>query len=232
LWGFPTLINNVETFANIVPILREGSEWFSSIGTERSKGTKVFALSGQIKHTGLIEVPMGITLREIIFDIGGGIPGGKRFKAVQTGGPSGGCIPEQHLDIPVDYASLAQVGSIMGSGGMIVMDETSCMVDVAKYFMEFCMTESCGKCIPCRVGTAQMYRLLDKITHGEGTLDDLALLEDLCDMVQHTSLCGLGQAAPNPVKSTLRYFRDEYMSHIVDKTCPAGVCTHLREAVN
>ena len=231
LWGFPTLINNVETFANVVPILREGSEWFASIGTERSKGTKVFALSGQIEHTGLIEVPMGITLREIIFEIGGGIPGGKRFKAVQTGGPSGGCIPEQYLDIPVDYASLAQVGSIMGSGGMIVMDETSCMVDVAKYFMEFCMTESCGKCIPCRVGTAQMYRLLDKITHGDGTLDDLALLEDLCDMVQHTSLCGLGQAAPNPVKSTLRYFRDEYLAHIVDKTCPAGVCTLHREAV-
>jgi bidirectional [NiFe] hydrogenase diaphorase subunit len=231
LWGYPTLINNVETFANVVPILREGSEWFASIGTERSKGTKVFALSGQITHTGLIEVPMGITLREIIFEIGGGIPNGKRFKAVQTGGPSGGCIPEQYLDIPVDYASLAQVGSIMGSGGMIVMDETSCMVDVAKYFMEFCMTESCGKCIPCRVGTAQMYRLLDKITRGEGTLDDLALLEELCDMVQHTSLCGLGQAAPNPVKSTLRYFRDEYMTHIVDKRCPAGVCSIHQEAV-
>ena len=231
LWGFPTLINNVETFANIVPVLREGSEWFASIGTEHSKGTKVFALSGQIEHTGLIEVPMGITLREIIFEIGGGIPGGKHFKAVQTGGPSGGCIPEQYLDIPVDYASLAQVGSIMGSGGMIVMDETSCMVDVAKYFMEFCMTESCGKCVPCRVGTAQMFRLLDKITHGDGTLDDLALLEALCDMVQHTSLCGLGQAAPNPVKSTLRYFRHEYLAHIVDKTCPAGVCSLHREAV-
>ncbi|MBI1256255.1 MAG: NADH-quinone oxidoreductase subunit NuoF [Chloroflexi bacterium] len=231
LWGFPTLINNVETFANIMPILREGSEWFASIGTERSKGTKVFALSGQVNHTGLIEVPMGITLREIVFEIGGGIPGGKRFKAVQTGGPSGGCIPEQYLDIAVDYASLAQVGSIMGSGGMIVMDESSCMVDVAKYFMEFCMTESCGKCIPCRVGTTQMYRLLDKITHGEGTLDDLALLEDLCDMVKHTSLCGLGQAAPNPVLSTLRYFRDEYLAHIVDKRCPAGVCTLHTEAV-
>ncbi|MEO8391523.1 MAG: NADH-quinone oxidoreductase subunit NuoF [Chloroflexota bacterium] len=232
LWGFPTLINNVETFANIVPILREGSDWFSSIGTERSKGTKVFALSGQINHTGLIEVPMGITLREVVFEIGGGIPGGRRFKAVQTGGPSGGCIPEEHLDIPVDYASLMQVGSIMGSGGMIVMDETSCMVDVAKYFMEFCMSESCGKCVPCRVGTAQMYRLLDKITHGEGTLDDLTLLEDLCDMVRHTSLCGLGQAAPNPVLSTLRYFRNEYLAHIVDKRCPAGVCTFNREAIS
>lgn len=229
LWGKPTLINNVETFANIVPVMREGSEWFAGIGTERSKGTKVFALSGQVNHTGLIEVPMGITLREIVFEIGGGIPGGRRFKAVQTGGPSGGCIPEAYLDIPVDYASLAQVGSIMGSGGMIVMDETSCMVDVAKYFMEFCMTESCGKCIPCRVGTAQMYGLLDKITHGEGRMEDLELLESLCEMVQQTSLCGLGQAAPNPIKSTLRYFRDEYVAHIVDHHCSAGVCKFERE---
>jgi bidirectional [NiFe] hydrogenase diaphorase subunit len=229
LWGFPTLINNVETFANVVPILREGSEWYASIGTERSKGTKVFALSGRINNTGLIEVPMGITLREIIFDIGGGIPDGKRFKAVQTGGPSGGCIPEAYLDMPVDYASLAAVGSIMGSGGMIVMDETSCMVDVAKYFMEFCMTESCGKCIPCRVGTAQMYRLLDKITRGEGELSDLDLLEELCDMVKHTSLCGLGQAAPNPLSSTLKYFRHEYLAHIVDHVCPAGVCPALAQ---
>jgi bidirectional [NiFe] hydrogenase diaphorase subunit len=224
LWGFPTLINNVETYANIVPIMREGSDWFTSIGTERSKGTKVFALSGQVVHTGLIEVPMGMTLREIVFDIGGGIPNGRRFKAVQTGGPSGGCIPEQHLDISVDYESLVQLGTYIGSGGMIVMDETSCMVDVAKYFMEFCMSESCGKCIPCRVGTAQMYRLLDKITRGEATLDDLALLEDLCDMVKHTSLCGLGQGAPNPIQSTLRYFRDEYLAHIIEKRCPAGVC--------
>ncbi len=231
LWGAPTLINNVETFANVVPILREGSDWFAEIGTERSKGTKVFALSGQINHTGLIEVPMGITLREIVFEIGGGIPGGRRFKAVQTGGPSGGCIPEQHLDIAVDYTSLAQVGSIMGSGGMIIMDETSCMVDVAKYFMEFCMSESCGKCVPCRVGTAEMYRILDKITRGGGTLEDLAVLEDLCDMVQHTSLCGLGQNAPNPLKSTLRYFRDEYLAHIVDHHCPAGVCTFEREGL-
>lgn len=223
LWGCPTLINNVETYANIVPILREGGDWFSAIGTERSKGTKVFALTGSVRHTGLIEVPMGITLREIVFDIGG-IPDNKRFKAVQTGGPSGGCIPEDHLDIPVDYESLASVGSFMGSGGMIVMDDSACMVDVAKFFMEFCMSESCGKCVPCRVGTAQMYHLLDKITRGEATLDDLALLEELAAMVKATSLCGLGQGAPNPVQSTLRYFRDEYLAHILDKTCPAGVC--------
>lgn len=225
LWGYPTLINNVETFANVPPIIRNGGDWFASIGTEKSKGTKVFALAGRVKNTGLIEVPMGITLREIIFDIGGGIPDGHRFKAVQTGGPSGGCIPEQYLDMPVDYESLAKVGSIMGSGGMIVMDETSCMVDVAKFFMDFCVTESCGKCVPCRVGTAQMYHLLDKITSGTATLDDLALLEELCDMVKHTSLCGLGQTAPNPVLSTLQYFRDEYLAHIVDKHCPAGVCS-------
>ncbi len=224
LWGYPTLINNVETFANVAPIIRNGGDWFASIGTEKSKGTKVFALAGRVKNTGLIEVPMGITLREIIFEIGGGIPDGHKFKAVQTGGPSGGCIPEQYLDMPVDYESLATVGSIMGSGGMIVMDETSCMVDVAKFFMDFCMTESCGKCVPCRVGTAQMYQILHKITSGEATMDDLALLEELCDMVKHTSLCGLGQTAPNPVLSTLRYFRDEYIAHIVDKRCPAGVC--------
>ena len=228
LWGCPTLINNVETFANIMPILREGSDWFSNIGTERSKGTKVFALTGSVQRTGLIEVPMGITLREIVYDIGG-IPAGKHFKAVQTGGPSGGCIPPQHLDITVDYESLAQVGSFMGSGGMIVMDDSACMVDVAKFFVEFCMSESCGKCIPCRVGTAQMYHLLNKITLGEATLDVLELLEELCDMVKHTSLCGLGQGAPNPVISTLRYFRDEYIAHIVDKTCPAGVCKALAQ---
>ncbi|MFQ3535601.1 MAG: NADH-quinone oxidoreductase subunit NuoF [Aggregatilineales bacterium] len=224
LWGKPTLINNVETIANVVPILQRGGEWFAGLGTEKSKGTKVFALSGRINNTGLIEVPMGITLREIIFEIGGGIPEGKRFKAVQTGGPSGGCIPEQYLDMSVDYESLAQVGSIMGSGGMIVMDETSCMVDVAKYFMEFSMAESCGKCVPCRVGTAQMYDLLCKISEGRATLDDLAMLESLCDMVKHTSLCGLGQSAPNPVISTLRFFRDEYLAHILEKRCPAGVC--------
>lgn len=232
LWGCPTLINNVETTANIAPIICNGSEWFSQIGTEKSKGTKVFALSGRVEHTGLIEVPMGMTLREIVFEIGGGIPNGRRFKAVQTGGPSGGCIPEAYLDMPVDYESLMSIGSIMGSGGMIVMDDTSCMVDVAKYFMEFCMTESCGKCVPCRVGTAHMYNILDRITKGEADLDDLTLLENLCDMVKHTSLCGLGQSSPNPVQSTLRYFRDEYLAHIVDKTCPAGVCKihqHERE---
>jgi bidirectional [NiFe] hydrogenase diaphorase subunit len=224
LWGDPTLINNVETFANVAPIVRNGGEWFARIGTEKSKGTKVFALAGRVGNTGLIEVPMGITLREIIYDIGGGVPDGRQFKAVQTGGPSGGCIPEQYLDMPVDYESLAQVGSIMGSGGMIVMDETSCMVDVARYFMEFCMTESCGKCIPCRAGTAHMYDLLTKISEGRATADDLALLEELCDLVRNTSLCGLGMTAPNPVVSTLRYFRDEYLAHITGKTCPAGAC--------
>lgn len=210
LWGRPTLINNVETFANIAPIVLHGPEWLAAIGTEKSKGTKVFALTGRINHTGLIEVPMGITLREIVFEIGGGIPDGKRFKAVQTGGPSGGCIPEEHLDMPVDYESLTRLGTIMGSGGMIVMDETSSMVDVARYFMEFSMTESCGKCIPCRVGTVHMHELLKKFCQGVATAADLAQLEALCEMVGRTSLCGLGQAAPNPVLSTLRYFRDEY----------------------
>jgi bidirectional [NiFe] hydrogenase diaphorase subunit len=224
LWHCPTLINNVETFANIPYIVRNGAEQFSNIGTQKSKGTKVFCLTGAIRHTGLIEVPMGITLREIVYEMGGGIPHHRKFKAVQTGGPSGGCIPEQYLDMPVDYESLKEIGSIMGSGGMIVMDETSCMVDVAKFFMEFCMTESCGKCVPCRVGTAHMHNLLNKIATGEATLDDLALLERLCDMVSATSLCGLGQSAPNPVVSTLRYFRDEYLAHIIDKRCPAGVC--------
>jgi bidirectional [NiFe] hydrogenase diaphorase subunit len=210
LWDSPTLINNVETFANVPAILRKGADWYASIGTERSKGTKTFALAGQVKNTGLIEVPMGITLREIVFEIGGGIPNGKKFKAVQTGGPSGGCIPEQFLDMPVDYDSLMKVGSIMGSGGMIIMDETSSMVDVARFFMEFCMSESCGKCIPCRVGTAQMHDLLAKMIAGNGTHADLALLEEMCDMVKATSLCGLGQTAPNPVLSTLRYFHHEY----------------------
>ncbi|RPJ56025.1 MAG: NADH-quinone oxidoreductase subunit NuoF [Acidobacteria bacterium] len=224
LWGCPTLINNVETFANIAPIVRNGGSWYASIGTEKSKGTKVFALAGRVKNTGLIEVPMGMTLRQIVFEIGGGIPDGKRLKAVQTGGPSGGCIPEQFLDMPVDYESLNKLGSIMGSGGMIVMDETSCMVDVAKYFMEFCMSESCGKCVPCRVGTAQMHDLLAKITEGRASLDDLQMLEDLCDLVKNTSLCGLGQSAPNPILSTLRYFREEYIDHICNRTCPAGVC--------
>lgn len=210
LWGYPTLINNVETFANVPPIIRRGGQWFAAIGTDRSKGTKVFALAGRIQNTGLIEVPMGIKLRDIIETIGGGVPEGRKFKAVQTGGPSGGCLPQQHLDLPVDYDTLRQAGSIMGSGGMIVMDETSSMVDVARYFMEFCMTESCGKCVPCRVGTFQMHGLLDKIAMGRGTPADLALLEELCEVVQMTSLCGLGQTAPNPVLSTLRYFRQEY----------------------
>ena len=217
LWGFPTLINNVETLANIPYIIREGGELYGSIGTEKSKGTKVFALAGKVENTGLIEVPMGTPLKDIIFDIGGGIPDGGKFKAVQTGGPSGGCIPAQFLDMPVDYESLAKVGSIMGSGGMIVMDDTSSMVDIAKFFMEFCMTESCGKCVPCRVGTVQMHNLLEKIANNEADENDLALLQELCDMVKNTSLCGLGQTAPNPVMSTLRYFRDEYESRLVRK---------------
>ncbi|MBI2428833.1 MAG: NAD(P)H-dependent oxidoreductase subunit E [Ignavibacteriales bacterium] len=210
LWGMPTVINNVETFANVAPIIRNGSDWFSKIGTEKSKGTKVFALAGNIRNTGLIEVPMGIPLRKIIFDIGGGTPEGQEFKAAQTGGPSGGCIPNEHLDLPVDYESLLAVGSFMGSGGLIVMDSTSRMVDVAKFFMQFCMDESCGKCIPCRVGTRHIYGLLDKISKKKATQDDLTLLEELCVMVKETSLCGLGQGAPNPVISTLRFFRHEY----------------------
>ena len=210
LWGMPTLINNVETYANIAPIINKGSEWFASIGTPKSTGTKVFALAGNIKNTGLIEVPMGVPLRTIIFDIGGGTLEGTEFKAAQTGGPSGGCIPKEFLDLPVDYESLATVGSIMGSGGMIVMDSTSNMVEVAKYFMEFCKDESCGKCIPCRVGTVHIHGLLDKISKKQATPDDLALLEELCLTVMKTSLCGLGQSAPNPVRSTLKFFRDEY----------------------
>jgi bidirectional [NiFe] hydrogenase diaphorase subunit len=225
LWGMPTLINNVETYANIAPIVRNGGNWFAAIGTAKSKGTKVFALAGRVNNTGLIEVPMGITLREVVFDIGGGIPDGRAFKAVQTGGPSGGCLPAEFLDMPVDYESLAKAGSIMGSGGMIVMDDTSCMVDVARYFMDFCMTESCGKCVPCRVGTVHMHDLLRRMTDGRATMADLEMLEELCEVVSATSLCGLGQTAPNPVLSTLRYFRDEYLAHIVEKRCPAGVCT-------
>jgi bidirectional [NiFe] hydrogenase diaphorase subunit len=221
LWGHSTLINNVETFANIAPIILNGSEWFSSMGTEKSAGTKVFALSGKVNRVGLIEVPMGISLREIIEEIGGGIPDGHEFKAVQTGGPSGGCIPEAHLDTPVDYESLRALGSIMGSGGMVVMDDTSSMVSVARYFMEFCMDESCGKCIPCRVGTAQMYGLLTRFVNKEATEADLALLEELCEMVSQTSLCGLGQSAPNPVISTLRYFREEYLERIAPAHEPA-----------
>jgi bidirectional [NiFe] hydrogenase diaphorase subunit len=220
IWGLPTLINNVETFANVPPIIRNGAPWFAAIGTEKSKGTKVFALAGKIERTGLVEVPMGTTLREIVEEIGGGPPQGARIKAVQTGGPSGGCIPSDHLDTPVDYESLAELGSIMGSGGMIVMDDSTDMVDVAKFFMEFCMDESCGKCIPCRAGTVQMHRLLSRIGQGQGTRLDMANLEALCDMVKHASLCGLGQSAPNPVLSTLRYFRHEYESRLID--APAG----------
>jgi bidirectional [NiFe] hydrogenase diaphorase subunit len=228
LWGMPTLINNVETFANIAPILRHGGAWFAGIGTPRSKGTKVFALAGQVEHSGLIEVPMGTSLQEIILEIGGNDP--EHFKAVQTGGPSGGCIPKDHLETPVDYESLVGLGTFMGSGGMIVVDQGACMVALAKYFMEFCMTESCGKCIPCRVGTVQMHAILEKITLGEAQMQDLELLEELCDLVRHTSLCGLGQGAPNPVLSTLRYFRDEYIAHILEKRCPAGVCKILDQS--
>ncbi len=227
LWDSPTLINNVETFANVAPILRNGAAWFAGIGTEKSKGTKVFALAGRVTNTGLIEVPMGITLREVVDQIGGGVPDGKKCKAVQTGGPSGGCIPEKHMDLPVDYESLKSGGSMMGSGGMIGMDETSCMVDVAKYFMEFCMSESCGKCIPCRAGTQQMHGILARITAGEGTAADLALLEELCDLVRNTSLCGLGQGAPTPVMTTMQYFRHEYDAHVAGE-CPAGVCAGPR----
>jgi bidirectional [NiFe] hydrogenase diaphorase subunit len=224
LWGKPTLINNVETYANIAPIVRNGGKWFFNMGSERSKGTKVFALTGRIQHTGLIEVPLGIKLWKIIDVIGGGVPGGHKLKAIQTGGPSGGCIPAEMMGLGVSYDALMAAGSIMGSGGMIVMDDTSCMVNVARFFVEFCMTESCGKCIPCRAGTAQMYTLLTRFCEGTGTLDDLELLIELCDTVKETSLCGLGQTAPNPVLSTLKYFKNEYLEHILHKRCPAGVC--------
>jgi bidirectional [NiFe] hydrogenase diaphorase subunit len=224
LWGQPTLINNVETFGNISSIILRGDKWYASLGTEKSKGTKIFALAGKVNNTGLIEVPMGITLREIVFDIGGGIPGGREFKAAQTGGPSGGCIPKEHLDTPVDYERLKALGSIMGSGGLIVMDDTSCMPDVAKYFMEFCMDESCGKCVPCRAGTVQLYRILERITNGSARPDDIERLEELCTMVRECSLCGLGQSAPNAILSTLRFFREEYEAHIRNRDCPAKVC--------
>lgn len=227
LWGRPTLINNVETLANIPRIIRKGSDWFSSIGTEQSKGTKVFALAGKINNTGLIEVPMGTTLREVIFNLGGGIPNGKRFKAAQTGGPSGGCLTEEHLDISLEYDTLLSVGSMMGSGGLIVMDEDSCMVDVARFYIEFMRDESCGKCTPCRVGTKRMLEILNRITEGKGTEKDLIDLEDLAEIVHENSLCGLGNSAPNPVLSTLRYFRKEYEEHIYNKNCPAGVCQAL-----
>jgi bidirectional [NiFe] hydrogenase diaphorase subunit len=221
LWGFPTLINNVETFANIVPIIKRGAKWYAGIGTVKSKGTKVFALTGKIRNNGMIEVPMGITIREIVEELGGGAPEGSRIKAVQTGGPSGGCIPAAHFDTPVDYDSLVQLGSIMGSGGMVVMDDTTNMVDVARFYMQFCMEESCGKCVPCRAGTVQMHNLLNKILDRKATLKDLESLEELCDMVKHTSLCGLGQTAPNPVLSTLRYFRDEYLDLLQPEFPPA-----------
>ena len=224
LFGEPTLINNVETYANIPPIIRNGGAWYAKIGTEKSKGTKVFALAGRIANTGLVEVPMGITLREIVYDIGGGIPEGKKYKAVQTGGPSGGCLPEEFLDMPVDYENLSKAGSIMGSGGMIVMDECSCMVDVAKYFMDFCMSESCGKCVPCRVGTYQMNRILEAITRHEASPREIDQLQELTELLKSASLCGLGQSAPNPVISTMRYFGEEYKAHVEGHTCPAGVC--------
>jgi len=224
LFGEPTLINNVETYANIPPIIRNGGAWYAKIGTEKSKGTKVFALAGRIANTGLVEVPMGITLREIVYDIGGGIPEGKKYKAVQTGGPSGGCLPEEFLDMPVDYENLSKAGSIMGSGGMIVMDESSCMVDVAKYFMDFCMSESCGKCVPCRVGTYQMNRILEAITRHEASPREIDQLQELTELLKSASLCGLGQSAPNPVISTMRYFGEEYKAHVEGHTCPAGVC--------
>ncbi len=227
LFAKPTVLNNVETYANIPRIILNGAEWFASMGTEKSKGTKVFALGGKINNTGLVEVPMGTTLREVIEDIGGGIPNGKKFKAAQTGGPSGGCIPAEHFDIPIDYDNLIGIGSMMGSGGLIVMDEDNCMVDIARFFLEFTVDESCGKCTPCRIGTKRLYEMLDKITKGQGTLEDLDKMEELCYYIKANSLCGLGQTAPNPVLSTLRYFKDEYIAHVVDKKCPAGVCKDL-----
>lgn len=227
LFGKPTLLNNVETYANICQIILKGADWFTSMGTEKSKGTKVFALGGKIVNTGLVEIPMGTTLRTVIEDIGGGIPNGKKFKAAQTGGPSGGCIPAEHLDIPIDYDNLVSIGSMMGSGGLIVMDEDNCMVDIAKFFLEFTVDESCGKCTPCRIGNKRLLELLTKVTDGTATLEDLDKMEKLCYYIKANSLCGLGQTAPNPVLSTLRYFRDEYIAHVVDKTCPAGVCKKL-----
>ena len=227
LFGKPTVENNVETFANVPQIILRGAEWFASMGTEKSKGTKVFALGGKIKNTGLVEIPMGTTLREIIEDIGGGIPNGKKFKAAQTGGPSGGCIPASLMDTEVDYDNLVAIGCMMGSGGLIVMDEDNCMVDMAKFFLEFTVDESCGKCTPCRVGTKRLLEMLDKITSGKGTLEDIDRIEELCNYIKANSLCGLGQTAPNPVLSTLNFFRDEYISHVVDKKCPAGVCKDL-----
>ena len=228
LWQKPTLINNVETYANITKIILNGAKWYSSIGTEKSKGTKVFALGGNVVNVGLVEVPMGTTLREIVFDIGGGIPGGHKFKAAQTGGPSGGCIPAEHLDTPIDYESLSQIGSMMGSGGLIVMDDTKCMVNLAKFYLGFTVDESCGKCTPCRIGTKRMLEILEKVTEGNGETEDLEKLERLAKTIQKASVCGLGQTAPNPVLSTMKYFRDEYITHIRDKKCPAKECKALR----
>lgn len=227
LFKKPTVLNNVETYANIPQIILNGADWFASMGTEKSKGTKVFALGGKIHNTGLVEVPMGTTLREVIYEIGGGIPNGKAFKAAQTGGPSGGCIPAEHLDIPIDYDNLIAIGSMMGSGGLIVMDEDNCMVDIAKFFLQFTVDESCGKCTPCRIGTKRLYEMLEKITSGNATMEDLDKMEKLCYYIKNNSLCGLGQTAPNPVLSTLRYFKNEYIAHVQDKKCPAGVCQDL-----
>ena len=227
LFGQPTILNNVETYANVPVIILKGAEWFSGIGTEKSKGTKVFAVGGKIENTGLVEIPMGTTLREIVFDIGGGVPNAKKFKAAQTGGPSGGCIPASQLDTPIDYESLIALGSMMGSGGLIVMDEDTCMVDLAKFFLEFTVDESCGKCPPCRIGTKRMLEILTRITEGKGVPEDIEKLETLARDIKAAALCGLGQTAPNPVLSTLRYFRDEYMAHVIDKKCPAGVCKSM-----
>ena len=231
LFGVPTILNNVETWANIPRIILNGADWFASMGTERSKGTKVFCLVGKINNTGLVEIPMGTTLREIVEDIGGGIPNGKKFKAAQTGGPSGGCIPASLIDTPIDYDNLIAIGSMMGSGGLIVMDEDTCMVDIAKFFLEFTVDESCGKCTPCRVGTRRLLEMLEQITAGNGTVELLREMEELCYYIKANSLCALGQSAPNPVLSTLHYFRDEYEAHCIEKRCPAGVCKRLVQFV-
>ncbi|MCK9218187.1 MAG: 4Fe-4S binding protein, partial [Firmicutes bacterium] len=227
LFGKPTLLNNVETYANICNIINKGPEWFSSMGTEKSKGTKIFALGGKIHNTGLVEIEMGTTMREIVEEIGGGCPNGKKFKAAQTGGPSGGCVPAEHFDVPIDYENLKAIGSMMGSGGLIVMDEDNCMVDIARFFLDFTVDESCGKCTPCREGTKRMYEILEKIIDGKGEEGDLERLENLAKNISQTALCALGQTAPNPVLSTIRYFRDEYEAHIKEKRCPAGVCQAL-----
>ncbi|MEG0509585.1 MAG: NADH-ubiquinone oxidoreductase-F iron-sulfur binding region domain-containing protein, partial [Eubacterium sp.] len=227
LFERPTVLNNVETYANITSIILEGAEWFASVGTEKSKGTKVFALGGKINNTGLLEIPMGTTLREVVYEIGGGIPNGKAFKAAQTGGPSGGCIPVSKLDVPIDYDNLISIGAMMGSGGLIVMDEDNCMVDIARFFLDFTQDESCGKCPPCRIGTKRMLEILERICDGKGEEGDIERLEELAQGIKASALCGLGQTAPNPVLSTIKYFRDEYEAHIREKRCPAGVCRNL-----